>query len=275
MRKFLIGAVVFLLVAALGLLAYLLADTLLPETIGEAAPVSAPGSSSRPRVASAGPPTEADVFDAIASESGKNRDTVGWLTVPGTQIDGPVLQSFDNAYYLRRNEQKQEDIYGCYFADYTCSLGGRDSLSPNTVIYGHSDLQDNPEGPRFSQLFKFTDPDFAREHPVIRFSTAEAVMDWEIFAVFYTDTQFAYIYTQPEGAEFTGLVEEARDRSIYLYEVPVTAGDRILTLSTCTVKYGQEEKEQRFVVMARLLPEGQLPQEAALQPNPQPKEPQF
>jgi sortase B len=38
----------------------------------------------------------------------------------------------------------------------------------------------------------------------------------------------------------------------------VTVGetDKILTLSTCTVKYGSNDYEHRFVVMAKLVPEG-------------------
>ena len=61
-------------------------------------------------------------------------------------------------------EDGESDIYGCYFLDVECALGrGSDFLS-NTVVYGHSDLKDNPDGPRFSQLFRFVDDDFAAEN---------------------------------------------------------------------------------------------------------------
>ena len=113
--------------------------------------------------------TQADELEALDVYTQQNQDTVGWLRVPGTTINNSVLQSHDNMTYLRTNEAREYDIYGCYFADWECSVGERENFSPNTVIYGLSDLKDNPEGPRFSQLFRFTDPDFARETPVISF----------------------------------------------------------------------------------------------------------
>ena len=191
----------------------------------------------------------------------------GLLRVPGTTINNSVLQSHDNMTYLRTNEAREYDIYGCYFADWECSVGERENFSPNTVIYGHSDLKDNPEGPRFSQLFRFTDPEFAAKTPVIRFSTIQDYMEWEIFAVFYTRTDFDYISAEPEGGA-EALAKAAMERSIYDYGVTVGPEDHILTLSTCTVKEGAEDRSQRLVVMARMLPEeAETPVRAEITPK--------
>lgn len=200
--------------------------------------------------------TKADELEALDAYTQFNRDTVGWLKVPGTDINNCVLQSYDNAVYLRANEKREYDVYGCYFADWECSVGTREEFSPNTVIYGHSDLKDNPEGPRFSQLFKFTDPEFAKETPVISFSTLEGgFMEWEVFAVFYTEKTFDYISAQPEGG-VDQLAKTCQEKSLYNYDVTVGPEDNILTLSTCTIKYGAQDNSHRFVVMARLLPDG-------------------
>ncbi len=208
--------------------------------------------------------TQADELDALDGATQRNQDTVGWLRVPGTTINNSVLQSHDNMTYLRTNEAREYDIYGCYFADWECSVGSREILSPNTVIYGHSDLKDNPEGPRFSQLFHFTDQAFAEETPVISFSTLEGFMDWEVFAVFYTEKTFSYIDAYPEKG-VDQLAKEAQAKSIYDYGITVGPEDKILTLSTCTVKYGAQDNDHRFVVMARLLPEGaEVPQKVAV-----------
>lgn len=200
--------------------------------------------------------SDADVLDALDYYTQRNQDTVGWLRVPGTTINNSVLQSHNNFTYLRADEFREYDIYGCYFADWECSVGARDIFSPNTVIYGHSDLTDNPEGPRFSQLFHFADPDFAARTPVIHFSTLESgPMEWEVFAVFYTEKTFSYIDAEPENG-VDRLAKEAQEKSIYDYGITVGPEDKVLTLSTCTVKYGKEDQNHRFVVMARLLPEG-------------------
>lgn len=209
--------------------------------------------------------TPADVLDALDYEISVNRDTVGWLEVPGTDINNSVLQAHDNAWYLRRNERGQDDVYGCYFVDYECSVGYRDALSPNTIIYGHSSPGDDPDGKRFSQLFRFTDLEFARKTPVIHFSTMEGFMDWQIFAVFYTDVSFNYISADPPGG-VTAMAAEAMEKSLYDYGVEVWPNDRILALSTCTEKYGDDK--HRFVVMARLLTEDEeVPETAQIEPR--------
>ena len=102
----------------------------------------------------------------------KNEDIVGWLKIDDLEIDGAVVQAENNKRYERQNEWKQYSWTGSYFADYECNLTGREQLSKNTVIYGHNvHFDDNKDGERFSQLFHFTDIDFAKEHPYLYFST--------------------------------------------------------------------------------------------------------
>lgn len=205
--------------------------------------------------------TTADLLEALDYETTQNRDTVAWLVVPNTRINNSVLQSHDNLFYLRLNERREDSIYGCYFADAECNVSTRELLNHNTIVYGHSDLQDNPEGPRFSQLFKFTDPEFARSTPTIELSTIQSEMHWQVFAVFYTTVAFDYIEAEPEGG-LKALADEAKRQSIYDYGVAVGDEDHILTLSTCSVKDGNDGTH-RMVVMAKLLPENaELPEKA-------------
>lgn len=212
----------------------------------------------------------------------KNEDIVGWLKIDDLEIDGAVVQAENNKRYERQNEWKQYSWTGSYFADYECNLTGREQLSKNTVIYGHNvHFDDNKDGERFSQLFHFTDIDFAKEHPYLYFSTYDPVasqdgktpsendMVWQIFSVFYTTTDFNYIqitkdFQNPDSGEITdaqlmNIITEAQKRSEYVYDVPVTAKDKILTLSTCSYRYGKRD-DVRFVVMAKLLAPGEAPQ---------------
>lgn len=203
----------------------------------------------------------------------RNEDTVGWIRIPGTTVDDAVLQAKDNDYYLRLNEDKKYDIYGCYFADYGANLGsGRDGLSKNTIIYGHSDLKDNKDGKKFSQLFKYTELDFVKENPYIYFSTPESDMVWQVFAVFYTHIKFNYIQPNPSDEEFQKILDEAKSKSEFIIDTPVTTDDKILTLSTCTVDYNPADHDNyRLVVMAKLLPGNEVPTtgvEAEVNPNP-------
>lgn len=273
MKKVLFAGILALFLAAFGFVFFFLEE----EDLNQALPVE--GSASEEETQAAAQPqlgvrknaeTDADIQEALDYEKSQNADTVGWLRIPGTDINNSVLQAHDNMAYLRRDERKRDDVYGCYFADYTCDFGSREELSPNTVIYGHSDLQDNPDGPRFSQLFRFTDPEFAAQTPYIRFGTLEELMDWQVFAVFYTDVSMDYIRSDLTGADFSAIVDEAKSKSLYDYGVEVGEDDKLLTLSTCTIKYGKEDTEHRFVVMAKLVPAGaNLAKTAQLTQKPQ------
>lgn len=214
-----------------------------------------------------------DMLTKMAAFDQKNEDTVGWLTVPGTTIDEVVVQAPDNDYYLRRNNMKQSDFNGCYYADYRTNLGARKDLSKNVVIYGHS-MDDNPDGARFSQLKKYLDIEYCKQNPYLYFSTPEAELTWQIFAVYYTDINFDYIDPNPDAAKFTNMVSEMKQRSQFVFDVDVSATDTILTLSTCTYKETTNRSNYRYVVQAKLLPAGaSLTTPVKVEVNPSPKSP--
>ena len=94
-------------------------------------------------------------------------------------------------------------------------------------------------------------------------------MYWQIFAVFYVEVPNTYsgskdfYYIDEEPDDFMAFVNEARERSMYDFGTTVSASDKIVTLSTCTRVYnkealaaGRRKDQQRFVVMAKLMPKG-------------------
>ena len=60
--------------------------------------------------------------ERLANTQEENPDTMAWITIPSTNIDAPVQQYGDNAYYLRRDEKGNEDYHGCIYADYACRM---------------------------------------------------------------------------------------------------------------------------------------------------------
>ena len=202
----------------------------------------------------------------------KNKDTIGWIYIDGTTVNDVVVKvnyNDDNKYYLRRNANGENDNDGCYYADWRCKTGNRNSISKNTVVYGHNlgrsanglipDYQNHANGPKFAQLLKYQDEEFAKTHPYIYYSTIEEDMVWQVFAVFYTDIKFDYIEPNPADATFNSLLKKAQDLSFYNYDIEVSSNDKILTLSTCTYRMADDTKlhypnDYRYVVMAKLLP---------------------
>ena len=83
----------------------------------------------------AGREPEVSAIDLRSLQS-KYLNVRGWLTIPESGIDYPVLQSNveDPEYYLRRDYRGNYDINGSLFLQADCILGE----SGNLTIYGHN-----------------------------------------------------------------------------------------------------------------------------------------
>ena len=82
------------------------------------------------------PLPELTAFEKYRAVQEQNSDFVGWLSVPGTNIDYPVMQTpADPTYYLKHDFEKNYTDYGCPFMQTDC-----DALAPsdNLIIYGHN-----------------------------------------------------------------------------------------------------------------------------------------
>lgn len=85
-----------------------------------------------------------------------NPDIVGWLAIPGTDINYPIVQGEDNEYYTNHLFNGTENEAGCLFLDAGCES---DFSSANCVVYGNSE-----NGGMFTELLRFTDGEFLNAH---------------------------------------------------------------------------------------------------------------
>ena len=196
----------------------------------------------------------------------QNRDLVGWIKVPNTEINHPVVQYVDNDYYLDHSFEKKYNYRGAIFMDYRNDAVNLDS---NTIIYGHNAYDTT----MFSELVQYEDIEFYKKSPVIEFNTIEANYKWKIYGVFITnatasednDYIFNYIYPYMDGENFDGFIEEVNKRRLYTTDVDITDDDKMLVLSTCvraldlTNKYGKTtyRANARLVVLARMVRDGE------------------
>lgn len=189
-----------------------------------------------------------------------NNDFRGWITIPNTNVDGAVYQSTDNSYYLTHNGQKKSTVYGAYFMDYKCTVGGQDT-SQNITLYGHH-MKDQT---MFAQIRKYKTVEFYKENPTLTFDTIYKTGTYKVFAAFITnadpndDNGYFFDFTVQgfiNQEDFLAWIEQVRRRSLINTTVDVNKGDEILTLSTCTYELGTS-KDMRFIVMARKVRDGE------------------
>ena len=128
---------------------------------------------------SAPEPEELTAFEKYADVYAQNSDLVGWITVPGTRIDYPVMQTKDNPnFYLKHAFDQSYSSYGVPYMQENCDIG----ISDNLVLYGHH----MNNGSMFSDLCKYESEDFYREHKTIRFDTLDSFGEYEVIAAFKT-----------------------------------------------------------------------------------------
>ncbi|MGI6240104.1 MAG: class B sortase [Christensenellales bacterium] len=171
-----------------------------------------------------------------------NEDTVAWITIDDTRIDYPVVQGEDNDVYLNRMFSGKSGFAGSIFMDYDNSPDFSDA---HTVIFGHH-LKD---GSMFAGLTKFRDQAYFDEHPVMILHTPEGDYTVELFAAYVRDAS-AIPHDFDTDEDFLGYVDEIRGRSNIKSDVVIEAGDRILTLCTCSYAYD----DARYVVHGKLVP---------------------
>ena len=194
------------------------------------------------------PPTEPrEVLPRLQEQYEKNPDLAGWLTIPGTRIDYPVMYSPDEPErYLHANFEVSYSFAGLPFIDAAC-----DPESGNRIIYAHNML----DGSMFRTLLKYQQKDFWQRNPVISFSTLYEEQEYEVVAAFYdkvykkSDTNFKFyqFYDTSDQSSFDEAMAYYREHALYDTGVTAQCGDLFLTLVTCAY----QTENGRFVVVAR------------------------
>lgn len=176
-----------------------------------------------------------------------NPDIVGWISIPGTNVNYPVVQRKDKTdYYLYRDFYGNKASRGCIYVREQCDVF---APSDNVVIYGHM----MKDGTMFADLAKYTSKQYWREHPTIQFDTLRGRHRYQIICVFKTTATVGqgFPYHQFINAEYDSDLDDfwdnCRKNAFYDTGLAPRYGDKLITLSTC--EYSQTNG--RLVVVAK------------------------
>lgn len=183
----------------------------------------------------------------------ENPDFAGWLRIPGTKIDYPVMsREGDNNYYLDKNFEQQHDKNGLLILDYRNSIKN-DMVSggQNLIVYGHN----MRTGVMFGTLKNYKEKSFCDEHMTISFDTLYEECEYRVVAamlssVAYEDEDvFRYYDAIDISTEenFNAFKENIMSNAIYTTDESIVYGDTCLILSTCD----NYKEDGRFVVIAK------------------------
>lgn len=205
----------------------------------------------------------------------RNKDYTGWIRIKNTYVDYPVMKDpgeigegqpfYNNGYYeansfyLHMDMNRNYDYPGTLFADYRDNFSETDSdQSENIVIYGHNMLNLTMFG---SLRYYYNDYEFWKKAAFIELSTNYGDYDYVIcgnaVTTGYKETDFAYwdMEELDSKEDFDYYVQKMREKQLFDTGIDVKFGDKLLTLSTC---YGASENNNRFILVARRLREGEV-----------------
>lgn len=189
--------------------------------------------------------TEDGILEKYAALYQQNPDMVGWISIEGTDVNYPVMQTpKEPDFYLKHDFEKKESAYGVPYVDAACSIVPQ---SDNLLIYGHH----MKDGQMFGGLMEYEQKAFFEAHKTIQFDTLWERGEYEIVAVFKTTVGdesgfpfYKFVDAKNQQA-FDEYVSKCKELALYETGVSAEYGDRLLTLSTCEYT----KKNGRLVVV--------------------------
>lgn len=184
--------------------------------------------------------------DSFKELYAQNEDIVGWIKVPNTLVDYPILQTDDNEFYMDHDFDQNKHDAGSIFLDFRCDFTNMYQAA-HQIIYGHN----MKNGTMFQELTKYEDEEFFKENRYITIDTLYGNYQFEVFSVYETPISFYYLETYfGERADWLEFIKVFQEKSMHQSDAKLTEDDVVITLSTCTNKHIDN---LRFVVHARLV----------------------
>lgn len=177
----------------------------------------------------------------------KNDDVLGWLSIYGTNIDYPLVQSKSgNDYYLNRDPMGRVQASGSIFLD---ARSDRHFGDFNTLIYGHH----MAERKMFGDIDLFLDQTFFDTHKNGSLYYDGAEHGLEILSVLNVNAYDKDVYRPhvPEAGR-AAYLQHLAECAVHVREgqaiTALSPDARLVLLSTCS----EDITNGRFVLLCRL-----------------------
>lgn len=155
-----------------------------------------------------------------------NSDVVGWIEIPGTELSYPLLQTYNNRYYLNHTWSKEYSPAGSVYLECTSRS---DFSGFHTIVYGHRMSDDT----MFGSLKYYNTQNYWEQHPSVYVTLPDGVYRYDIFAAFQASAT-GIVYRLDVDSRKTEFIRTALNSSAINTGIVPETSDQILTLSTCT-----------------------------------------
>lgn len=171
-----------------------------------------------------------------------NKDIVGWIYIPGTDVNYPVLCSKESSKYLNVNWKGIESMYGSIYLD-SIYYGKNITELNKCMIHGHN------VGPMstvmFSTLRDYANPSFVKGRENIYLYTPDGNMRYNIVSIKEARPDDTNVFSE-NNENIKEWLKEQNDTSDVRTELKGES-DKAILLSTCS------SDNMRFVIIGELV----------------------
>ena len=167
------------------------------------------------------------LIDTAVSLNNAYPDAIGWLYIPDTVINYPVMQSDDNFYYLKHAYDGSPLKAGSVYLDYRCE--GR-FQNPINIVYAHN----MKNGSMFAQITRFKNDSFFEKHKYGWLATPETVYRIDFFSLAVADWHDELYKGDTSISEW---IPHIYGRSAVSREMTYTDFDKFVSFSTCSYEF--------------------------------------
>ncbi|QWQ38226.1 class B sortase [Gemella sp. zg-570] len=184
-----------------------------------------------------------------------NKETIGYIYAPNTNLDEPIVQTNDNYTYLVKTfEGNDVPLLGAVFMDMDNNKNFSDKL---TWLFAHARGSQAPDKRMFNDVNYYDKQDFFDEHPYLVIETPQRKYYYEVaFLIIVPETTAFYRTTFESDADFANqLTAVSKDATTKNPNIKIDSKDRYLVLSTCR----EEDETIRSNLYLRQIPDDELP----------------
>lgn len=179
-----------------------------------------------------------------------NRDYKLWIEIPNTKVNYPVVQTYDNKYYLNHSFNKNINKCGTLFIYDKYNFKN----SQNLIIFGHNMRNDS----MFGTLTLFKDKKFFDENSIINIIQGDYIYKYEIFGVCtISANNFKLKDNFDSKEEFQDYIDNLKYNSQNWRNIDLNLDSKLLTLYTCTYEFD----DSRLIVISKLFKKIKLSEE--------------
>lgn len=163
-------------------------------------------------------------FEALAKV---NPDVIGWIRIPDTNVDYPIVQTDDNDKYLHTSFEGEESVSGAVYLDFESDS---DMMGFNNILYGHN----MKNGSMFKDIVNYKDQSYFDEHQYFEIYTPERTIRLKAISCYYAKAEPIVRKTRFKTRESYEAFIKEMIKPCPWYETPEFPIDSLYTLVTCS-----------------------------------------